>query len=315
LAEPKVTLKNQKRRQLLKGGLAAALAGSYQWSWAAPTVKTHGAGELLIFSDGHLVLPTNFLYDSQEQLSEIQSLYADAGIPFGANEPSINVTLWRHEDRLVLFDIGSGAQWMETAGKLPAQLELAGIDPADITDVVFTHAHPDHLWGVLDDFDDLFCPNATYHMHGQEYDYWMSEDTLNNTPEARLNMVAGARNRLPLIEPRLNRFNWGDEILPGVEAVDTHGHTPGHSSFALHQGGETLMILGDALTHSIISFARPEWIRNNDVMAQAAVNTRLSLLDRLATDKTQLIGYHLPGAGLGAVVRRNKQYHYEAYSG
>jgi len=304
---------SKQRRQWLKSTSAIALSlGLPKQLFATPVNKVLGSTELQIFSDGHLSLPASMLFDTPQRMQQGEELYSEANVPFGPFEPPINITLWRSEDRLVLFDLGSGTQFMDTAGQLPLQLEEAGVDPTEVTDVVFTHAHPDHCWGLLDDFDELLCPEATYHIHGTEYDYWMSEDTLNSTPEEQLGMVAGARNRLPLIEDRIKRFSWGDEVLPGVEAVDTHGHTPGHTSFAIHNNGESILVLGDALTNPIISFAKPQWPWRTDVQPEKAVSTRLKLLDRLASDKTQVIGYHLPGSGLGTVERKGKFYSFEA---
>jgi len=304
-------LQSIRRRTFLKCSAATLASGLMpRRVFAAPVSIPLGNGELTIFSDGHLSLSPAILFDGEKQTEEAKKLFDAAGVPFGTLQPPINITLWRTADRLVLFDVGSGSQFMDTAGLLPLQLEEAGIDPADITDVVFTHAHPDHCWGLLDDFDELLCPNATYHMHGSEYDYWMSEDTLNNTPEEMLGMVAGARNRLPLIEEQIARFNWGDEVLPGIEAVDTHGHTPGHTSFTIHQGSESILVLGDALTNVVMSFARPKWPWRSDVQPEEAIQTRVKLLDRLASDQTQIIGYHLPASGVGSVEREGTAYRF-----
>ncbi|MBX2883966.1 MAG: MBL fold metallo-hydrolase, partial [Granulosicoccus sp.] len=140
------------------------------------------------------------------------------------------------------------------------------------------------------------------------FDYWLSDDTLNQTPESSLAMVAGARNRLPLIREQLKFFNWGDEVLPGIEAVDTHGHTPGHTSFAVHSGNESLLVLGDALTHPVFSFQRPQWHRATDIDPETAAQQRGKLLDRLVADSTLILGFHLPDAGFGRVEKAADQY-------
>lgn len=282
-----------------------------------PIGKTFGSAidladdvKLHILSDGFLDLPAGRIFENEQQQKEAAPLLERAGLSSEEFNPPLNVTLLETGSRKVLFDVGSGTQFLDSAGLLPTALEEAGIDPLDITDVVFTHAHPDHCWGLLDDFDDLLCPEATYHMHGKEYDYWLSEDTLNNTDEAELGFVAGARNRLPLIEEQLNRFEWGDEVIPGVEAVDTHGHTVGHSSFVVHAGSDPVMVLGDALIHPILSFQKPEWLWRSDQDPEAAVATRKKLLDRLAADRMKLIGYHLPEPGYGKVEKNSEGYQY-----
>lgn len=267
---------------------------------------------LHVLSDGNLSLPLSRLFESEEQAAEAMTLFEEAGLSTTEFTPPVNITLMQSEDRLVLFDCGSGSQFMDSTGLLPAALEAIDVDPYDVTDVVFTHAHPDHCWGLLDDFDELISADATYHMHGAEFDFWMSEDTLNNADEASLGMVAGARNRLPLIEEQLNRFNWGDEVLPGVEAIDTHGHTAGHTSFAVYSGSDSVMVLGDALVHPVLSFQRPEWKWVSDQDADAAVITRKTMLDRLAGDEMRMIGFHLPGSGIGFAEKRDGVYRYVA---
>lgn len=268
------------------------------------------SGELILLSDGHLQLPQSSLYPDSIDKAAMDQLLQSNGIVPDVQRPDCNITLWQIEDRNVLFDVGSGSQFMPSAGELVNSLEEAGIDPAEITDVVFTHAHPDHLWGLLDDFDDLMFPDAQYHMHEQEWNYWLADDTLSKTPEARKSFVAGAQNRLPLIQDNVRLFQWGEELLPGVEAVDTHGHTPGHTSFALHDGNDSLMVVGDALLNAVISFQQPSWVSGSDQNPDEGVATRLKLLDRLATDQTRIVGFHLPQPGLGRVERSGQSYRY-----
>lgn len=300
------------RREFLGAAALAALTAKLSLAHAtdSPPIYSLGDGELHFLSDGHLSFPLQFPENDADRVSQMKQMLSDAELSTEINQPPCNVTLWKTSERIVLFDIGAGTQFMDSAGQLPSQLEAAGIDPAEITDVVFTHAHPDHCWGLIDDFDELFCPNANYHMHKAEFDYWLSEKTLKETPEAGLGMVAGARNRLPLIQEQLSFFDWGDEVLPGIEAVDSHGHTPGHTSFALHQGGDSVLIVGDALTHPVFSFQKPQWFGANDIDAEVAAQTRIQLLDRMAADNTLIVAFHLPDHGLGRVESSNGEYRF-----
>lgn len=269
----------------------------------APLAVPFGDGEFLSLSDGHLTLPVDFVMPDSIGAAERSAFLAEHGLGPDTLTPDCNVTLWRTPERLVLFDVGAGTQFMPGAGLLPESLAAAGVDPLEVTDVVLTHAHPDHLWGVLDDFDELAFPEAAYHVHRDERDYWLASGTLANTPDASKPFVVGAQNRLPLLDERLVPFDWGDEILPGVEAVDTHGHTPGHSSFALHAGSDSVLVLGDALTNAAISFARPAWPSGTDQDPDKAIRTRLALLERLAGENAAVLGFHLPAPGLGRVER------------
>jgi len=259
-----------------------------------------GSKEVMVLSDGNLVLPLSFVFPDAPQ-DELKALLAASGQKSDMLTPDCNISLLRDGDRLVLFDVGAGPNFMPSAGNLADSLSEVGIDPADVTDVVFTHAHPDHIWGLVDDFDELVFPEADYHINSVEWDYWRREDTLEKTPEARQPFVIGARNRFEYLEDRISLFGFGDEILPGIEAVDTSGHTPGHTSFAIHDGNNSIMVVGDAVTNVAVSFQKPEWPSGSDQDPAKGAQTRNRLLDRLATDDAGIIGFHMPHPGIGKV--------------
>lgn len=316
---------NEDRRRFLRDSTAYAatlrgIAGSPAALFFAESVRADteagfvrqafGDGELLLLSDGNLQLPRSFLFPESIDPDELDAFLESHGMGGEFLEPPCNVTLLRSGDRTVLFDVGAGSGFMPSAGKLSGSLEAAGIEPSDVTDVVFTHAHPDHLWGVLDDFDDLLFAEATYYMNVLEWDFWSDPETVDEMPDARKAFAAGALNRLPVIEERIVLFGWGDEVLPGVEAVDTHGHTPGHTSFALHEGSESLLLLGDAITNAAVSFAHPEWPSGSDQDQEQGIRTRQLVLDRLVADSMTCIGFHFPVPGIGRVERDGSAYRY-----
>lgn len=307
------------RRQFLRhatvaGGVAVVphFAAKSAMAMSNPASRKFGDSELWSLTDGNLSLPLNLVVPESIDASERMAFLQQHNLGPETLTPDCNITLWRTPDRLILFDAGAGLQFPAGGGQLADSLESTGIELDDITDVVFTHAHPDHLWGILDDFDDIAFPEAKFHMHETEWNYWLDSNTLDRTPDARKTLVVGAQNRLPLLSERVSLFNGGDEVLPGVEAVNTHGHTPGHTSFALHSGSESMLVVGDALTNSAISFERPRWPSGNDQDPVKGVETRLALLDRLATDKTSLLGFHLPAPGVGIVEKADGAYRFVA---
>ncbi|MDF1776158.1 MAG: MBL fold metallo-hydrolase [Rhizobiaceae bacterium] len=301
------------RRDILFSGAAMLSAGllNLRQAQASPTSTVAlGTKTINTLSDGNLVLPLSFSFPDVPQ-EELVAILKANDLPTDRLEPDCNITVLRDGDRLVVFDVGAGPNFMPTAGRLTDSLDAAGIDPGAVTDVVFTHAHPDHIWGLLDDFDEVIFPDANYHMGRAEWDYWRADDTLEKTPEARKSFVIGAQNRMAVLEDRIQLFNFGDEIVPGVEAVDTRGHTPGHTSFAIHDGSQSMMVLGDVVT-GLVSFEKPDWPSNSDQDTNQAIATRRQIMDRMAADRMHIVGFHLPNSGIGFVERKDAAYRFVA---
>ena len=300
------------RRGVLRAGagsLAAFAASGISFPARAVGRLTVGDAELTTVRDGTLTLPMSFAFPDAPK-EELERLLSEHGMATDALTPDCNVTFLRTAGRLVAFDAGAGPNFMPTAGKLLDHVAEAGVDPADVTDVVFTHAHPDHIWGVTDDFDELVFPNANYLIGQAEWDFWSSPDAMSQVSEDRQSFVVGAQNRFAVIEERIAFVKPGDEVIPGVEAVDTTGHTPGHLSFLVHGDGEGVLIAGDALTNVAVSFAHPDWPSGSDQDLDLGIKTRLALLDRLASERLRIIGYHLPHPAVGITEREGSAYRF-----
>jgi glyoxylase-like metal-dependent hydrolase (beta-lactamase superfamily II) len=261
-------------------------------------------------SDGHLVLPTSFLAPGAPPPEREAILRAAGQTGEQYNSPT-NITLLRTGSDLILIDMGSGDRFMPTAGKLWDNLKAAGIDKAKITKVVFTHGHPDHLWGAVDELDDLMIPDAAFYVGAAEWDFWSSENATRGLPAERAGFVTGARRNYAAIKARVKMIKASDEIVSGLRIIDTPGHTQGHVSIEL-AGGDGLIVGGDVLTHPLISFQHPEWKPIADHVPHQAAATRRKLLDRLATDRSKLIGFHLPYPGVGMVERKDNAYRFVA---
>ncbi|MFU1479102.1 MBL fold metallo-hydrolase [Roseovarius sp. C7] len=260
-------------------------------------------------SDGHLSLPRGFYFDGLPE-AELAPILAEHGLSGEMIASPCNVTVARRGGDVVLFDCGAGPAFMDSAGRLLDGLETLDIAPEDVTHVVFTHGHPDHLWGVLDDFDDPVFTEARYLMGGAEWNYWRDPATVDSIGEARASFAVGAARRLELVEERITAVADGEEILPGLMALASHGHTPGHMSFVLRGEGAALLVAGDAIVNGHVAFERPGWELGSDQDPALAAVTRLRLLDMLASEEMRLIGFHLPEGGLGRVERRGEAYRF-----
>jgi len=297
------------RRSLL-AATAASLAARALPAFAAPASFRHGAFEVTVVSDGHLVLPVSFLAPDAPPAERAALLKAAGEIGEQYNSPT-NVTLIRAGADLILIDMGSGDRFMPSAGKLWDNLKAAGIDKGKITKVIFTHGHPDHLWGAVDELDDLVTPDASFYVASAEWDFWTGDNALRGLPAERAGFVTGARRNYTAIKPRVKMVKPGDDIVTGLRVIGTPGHTQGHVALEL-AGGDGLIVGGDVLTHPLISFQHPEWRTAADHVPDQAVATRRALLDRLAADRTKLIGFHLPYPGVGVVERKDGAYRFVA---
>jgi glyoxylase-like metal-dependent hydrolase (beta-lactamase superfamily II) len=297
-------------RRMLLAASAAALAarGLPAFAMRAPTAFRHGNFDVTVLSDGHLVLPVGFLAP-EAPAEEWAALVKDAGITGPQYDSPTNITLIRTPQDLILVDMGSGDRFMPSAGKLWHNLTEAGIDKGQITKVIFTHGHPDHLWGTLDELDDLMLPDARFFVAAAEWDFWNGDDALRGLPAERAGFVTGARRNYAAIRDRVTMVKPGDDVVTGISVIATPGHTQGHVSFVL-AGGDGLIVGGDVLTHQLISFEYPEWKPVADHVPDQAIATRRRMLDRLATDRSKLIGYHLPYPGIGIVERKDSAYRF-----
>lgn len=301
---------NLHRRQILAAMGASALVGLPRPSFAA-TELTLGNSRITTLSDGNLVLPMDFLLGNLPA-ADAAPVLAQYGITGDTVEPPCNLTLFQDAERTVLFDAGSGSGFMPSAGKVLDALESVGVSADDITHVLFTHAHPDHLWGVLDDFDDPVFANASYMIGQAEWEYWTDPATVESIGAERASFAVGAARRLAAIEDRMEFIDGGQEVLPGILAHDTPGHTPGHMAFEIRQGTEAALVVGDAIGNGHLAFARPDWASGSDQDAETGIATRTRLLDQLATDQMAMVGFHLPGGGLGRVERNGDTYRFVA---
>ena len=298
------------RRTLLQSGLAtsAALLSTGLMPRRLHASTRIGGMQIEMVSDGNLVLPRDFVTGPMPS-AEADAILARYGIDGDSMTPPCNVTLLRHEDRVILFDVGAGTEFQPSAGFLPDTLDELGLAPEDITHLVITHGHPDHIWGLLDDFGDPFLPEAQILMGRAEFDYWMDPNTVSTIGAARQAFAVGAERRLAEVADLITFFEDGQEVLPGIAARATFGHTPRHMGFELRDGSDSLMVVGDAIGNHHVAFERPEWESGSDQDPATAAATRTALLDQLATSQMLLAGFHLPG-GLGRTERTSDGYRF-----
>ena len=295
------------RRTFLQGAAALPVLG------AMPHLATAnmalGSATLTTVSDGSLMLPGSFIFDPMPK-DELAPILARYGQDSARLTPECNLALYRDGTNTVLFDVGSGPDFMPTAGTIVDSLDAIGLSPEDITHVFFTHAHPDHIWGLLDDFDEPLFYEAKYMMGRAEWDYWWNPETVNTIGDARAAFAVGAKRRMEAIEDAVMLFDDGNEVLPGIAAISTPGHTPGHMAFEVRQGTDAALVVGDAIGNHHVAFAKPSWESGSDQDGATAAATRQMLLDRLSQEQMALIGFHLPDGGMGRAEKEGSAYRF-----
>ncbi|MEQ8823437.1 MAG: MBL fold metallo-hydrolase [Filomicrobium sp.] len=300
------------RREFMAGAAATTALTALPMKPALAANKvTVGNIEVTTFSDGHIQLPGNFPAPDIDKAERDEAMKR-AGYGGETYKSPINVTLIKTPDDLILVDMGSGPRFVPTTGQLETALGDADIDLADITKVVITHGHPDHLWGAINDFDELTFEEAEYYVAEKEFAFWMNDDSMKTLREDRQFFAVGAKSRFKALEEKLKFVKEDDEIVSGLGVIETNGHTQGHISLEVKSGSDSLVVLGDALTNPVISFEYPEWTPGADHVPEQAAATRQRLLDRLHQAKSKIIGYHLPPPGIGQVVKKGSGYAYEA---
>lgn len=231
------------------------------------------------------------------------SMNVDAeNAPFAMNVLFINTG--QHK---LLIDTGIGAPVMPGSGQIPQQLAGLGIPADQINVVVITHAHGDHVGGVADDDGNAIYPNARYVMWKSEWECWTSEEIIAAMPEQD---AANTRKRIAVIRDRLTLLDTESEIVPGIWAIPSPGHTVGHMAIAVKSDGESLIHIADAAHHPT-QVAHPDWSPRFDFSIEQSVPSRQALFERVAKENALMLAYHFAFPGLGYVKREGSTLHWQ----
>jgi glyoxylase-like metal-dependent hydrolase (beta-lactamase superfamily II) len=310
------------RRTLVRAGSAAVAVGAAALAPTAPALARApqageraqpsfyrfklGSIEITVVSDGTLAFPAETLWGDRAE--DARGLLTSTFQPSSPVKLQINTILVNKGDKLMLIDAGCGVdKFQNTNGRLLGHLASAGYAPGDIDMILFTHFHFDHLWGVSDGKNaSLLFPSAEFVASEAEVAFW-SDPELPSKLSAEQQPVVTQTN-LKLASPRLRQIKAGAEVAPGVTTLDTAGHTPGHMSVHISSGSEEMLLTGDVVADTAISFLHPEWAFGFDLDVPLATKARIAFLDRAAADKTLVGSYHLPFPGFGHVVREKSGY-------
>lgn len=217
--------------------------------------------------------------------------------------PTLFVDTGEHK---VLIDTGAG-QIAPTTGQLLPNLRAVGIAPEAIDTVILSHVHPDHAGGILDKEGKLAFPNAQFVLWRKEWDFWRNDPDLSGfkVPQLVQHLIDCANKGLPAIKDRVRLIDREEEIVPGIKALFTPGHTPGHMALIISSNGETLLYLADTALHPI-HLEHPDWVSAVDLHPEDTVASRLKAIDRAVADRALVLAHHFPYPGLGRIVKQGR---------
>lgn len=248
-------------------------------------------------ADGELPYPPTLLL-ANAQPDELARALAGELDKTGMIVGRFNPLLIRTKDAVVIVDTGIGRFAPgEGAGRLRESLREEGVEPGDVDCVVLTHAHPDHLGGLIDGGEPVFT-RARHVILALEWEFWAEAGDRVPDPIA----VGFKEALVPLHDlGRLDLVDGDAEVVRGVRLTHAPGHSPGHVVVEL---GDPVgaVFLADAVLHEA-GFQHPEWTCAIDVDPPLAVRTRRTLLERAADERLLVAGYHL---GRHGYVERNR---------
>jgi glyoxylase-like metal-dependent hydrolase (beta-lactamase superfamily II) len=299
------------KHTLLACCIAATSLGAYVATAqaAAPLMKTQapayyrtfiGDFEVTALSDGTVGLPVDKLLKGISHRNLKKALdYHHLSLPV---ETSVNGFLVNTGDKLVLIDTGAGALFGPTLGKLVQNLKAAGYQPEQVDEIIITHMHPDHVGGLSANGQRVF-PNAVVRAEQEDADYWLSADNLAQAPEDSKGFFQGAQAMLkPYVDAGMFKPFRGDtELAPGISAMVTHAHTPGHSIVAVESKGQRLLIIGDLIHVAAVQFDHPKVSIGFDSDSKNAVKQRIKAFNKIARNGDLTAAAHLSFPGLGHI--------------
>jgi glyoxylase-like metal-dependent hydrolase (beta-lactamase superfamily II) len=272
-----------------------------------PGVYHRRIGDIVVtaISDGYL--DGNLEVMRNVDLDKARQILREAFRP--ARRTSVNTFLIHSKGRLAIIDTGSGNYLLPTAGFVQRNLAAAGIDPKSIDTVLLTHMHPDHSAGLTEmPSGRLLFPNAELAMHENELPHWFDDGAMAKADDraTKLFFQAG-REQVAPYKNRTRLFKQG-EVFPGVTAIPSHGHTPGHTAYLVASGNDQLMIWGDTVHVPEVQTAFPAAGMGFDTDLAMAAASRKRMFDRVSADGVLVAGMHLHFPAFARLARQGEGY-------
>jgi glyoxylase-like metal-dependent hydrolase (beta-lactamase superfamily II) len=279
-----------------------------------------GEFECVCVSDGALNYPPESFF-ANVPLERVEEALRERNLPIAQIMTPYTCLFIDTGEHRVMVDTGAGDLGAHAAGVfpgldhttsvtglLPENLRAAGVDPSEIDTVVITHAHPDHVGGTLNEAGELVFSDARYFISEEEWGFWTSDAAPTKAPAV---MVDTARRNLDPLEERLTLIEDSAEVVPGVRAIATFGHTPGHIALSVASEGERLLHVSDAVLYPL-HLEHPEWTPVFDVFPEQASASKHRVFDLAAEEDALVFAHHFPPfPNLGRVRKRGRGWEWQ----
>ncbi|HEY6721948.1 MAG TPA: MBL fold metallo-hydrolase [Burkholderiales bacterium] len=304
----------------LKQSILAAIAGSILFftgaQAAAPMMKGQAPGyfqtmlgdfEVTALSDGTAELPMGKLL-THVTPAKVKAALARSYLK-DPLETSVNGFLVNTGTKLVLIDTGAAGLFGPTLGNLAANLKAAGYQPEQVDEIYITHMHPDHVGGLMAG-DKMVFPNAVVRADKRDADFWLSQANLDKAPKENKGFFQGAMASLnPYVAAgKFKPFDGNTELVPGIRAMASRGHTPGHTTYIVESKGEKLALLGDLVHVASVQFADPSVTIGFDTDSKAAAVQRKKAFADAAKNGYWVAAAHIAFPGIGHIRTAGKGY-------
>lgn len=273
---------------------------------------TIGEIEALSISDGWggAPDPTSMMMP-EDQRPAMKEALKNAYQPADTFPFNFNVLVLRTGNEIILFDGGNGAGGMGHSGLLEYRLAEAGLLADNVTAVFLSHAHPDHIGGLVHD-GKPFYPNAKVVISNKEHEFWTGKNPdlsgMGVPEEMKTGMTKGAQSALEVLAGQLEMIEPGKQMFGCVTPQEAYGHTPGHLTYLIESGDDKLYHIVDLAHNPVLMFADPNWAIAFDTNRKQAIASRKRIFAELAAQRTRVYGYHLPFPALGHIARNGDSF-------
>ena len=269
--------------------------------------------EVTVLSDGFRQVPADGNYLINASAADLAKALSDAGLPTDKMKNTYSPVVLSTGGKKVLFDTGNGeaavAQSKGERGTLNAHLAAAGIDRNAIDVVVISHFHADHVNGLLMADNTPAFPGAEIKVPEVEWKFWMDDGEMSRASKGRMTeLFANNRRVFDTLKRKVTPYAWDKEVVPGVTAVGTPGHSIGHTSYVVTSGGKTVYVQSDVCNNYAVFAPNPDWQGFFDQDPPKAAATRKRVYDMLAAEKLPVQAFHFPFPALARIEKVGSGY-------